>query len=90
MSNSGRRKVEIFSAGCPVCEDAIQRVTGIACPSCEVEVLDMNDPVTAKAAEAYGVQRVPAVAVDGKLAPCCAGVGVDEAALRSLGLGQPT
>ncbi len=90
MSNSGRRKVEIFSAGCPVCEDAIQRVTDIACPSCEVEVLDMNDPVTAKAAEAYGVQRVPAVVVDGKLAPCCAGGGLDEAALRSLGLGQPT
>ena len=90
MSNSGRRKVEIFSAGCPVCEDAVQRITEIACPSCEVEVLDMHDPVTAKAAEAYGVQRVPAVAVDGKLAPCCAGVGVDEAALRSLGLGQPT
>ncbi len=90
MSNSGRRKVEILSAGCPVCEDAIQRVTGIACPSCEVEVLAMNDPVTAKAAQAYGVQRVPAVAVDGKLAPCCAGLGLDEAALRSLGLGQPT
>ncbi len=90
MSTSGRRRVEIFSAGCPVCEDAIQRVTEIACPSCEVEVLDMNDPLTAKAAEAYGVQRVPAVAVDGKLAPCCAGVGVDEAVLRSLGLGRPT
>ena len=89
MSNSGRRKVEIFSAGCPVCEDAIQRVTEIACPSCEVEVLDMNDPVTAKAAEAYGVQRVPAVVVDGKLAPCCAVAGVDEALLRWLGLGQP-
>ncbi len=90
MSNSGIRKVEIFSAGCPVCEDAIQRVAEIACPSCEVEVLDMNDPATAKAVEAYGVQRLPAVAVDGKLAPCCAGAGVDEAALRSLGLGQPT
>lgn len=89
MSNSRRRKIEIFSAGCPVCEVVVQRVTEIACPSCEVEVLDMNDPVTAKAAEAYGVQRVPAVVVDGTLAPCCAGVGVDEAALRSLGLGQP-
>ena len=90
MSNSGRRKVEIFSAGCPVCEDTVQKFTQIACPSCDVEVLDMNDPMTAKAAEAYGVQRVPAVVVDGELAPCCAGVGLDEAVLRSLGLGQLT
>ncbi len=90
MSNSRRRKIEIFSAGCPVCEVVVQRVTEIACPSCEVEVLDMNDPLTAKAAEAYGVQRVPAVVVDGKLAPCCAGVGLDEAAPCSHGLGKPT
>ena len=38
-----QRQVEVFSAGCPVCEVLIERVHDIACRSCEVTVLDMND-----------------------------------------------
>ena len=36
-----------------------------------------------------GVRSVPAVAINGQLAGCCAGRGVDEASLRAAGLGQP-
>jgi glutaredoxin len=81
------RKVEVFSAGCPACEEAIQLVKLIACPSCEVEVLDMHKPDVAAKAKEYGVKSVPAVAVNGQLASCCAGRGVDEGTLRSAGLG---
>jgi glutaredoxin 3 len=35
-------------------------------------------------------RSVPAVVIDGKLADCCAGRGLDEATLRAAGLGQPT
>ncbi len=82
-----RRKVEVFSAGCPPCAEKVRLVQQIACSSCEVEVLDMNKPeVTAKATQ-YGVKTVPAVAIDEKLASCCAGAGPKEAGLRSSGLG---
>ncbi|MDQ3802361.1 MAG: thioredoxin family protein [Acidobacteriota bacterium] len=84
-----KRKIEIFSAGCPACESAVQTVNRIAGPCCEVEVLDMHRPEVAEKAERYGVRSVPAVAVDGKLADCCAGRGVDEAALRAAGVGAP-
>jgi glutaredoxin 3 len=84
-----KRKVEVFSAGCPVCQAAIDLVNRLACPACEVTVLDMNDANIAKRAEALGVRAVPAVAIDGRLAPCCTGTGVDEQALRAAGLGQP-
>jgi glutaredoxin 3 len=84
---NGKRKVEVFSAGCPCCDEAVQTVKLIACPSCDVEVLDMRRPDEAAKARQYGVRSVPAVAVDGKLADCCAGRGVDEAALRAAGLG---
>ena len=47
-----------------------------------------NANVAAKA-EGYGVRTVPAVAVDGRLAVCCAGSGLDEAALRAPGIGVP-
>ena len=83
------RKVEIFSAGCPCCVEAIQAVTAAACPSCGVEVRDMNDPAVAAKAKEYGIKRVPAVVIDGKLADCCASGGIDLSLLQSLGLGQP-
>ena len=86
---SNKRKIEIFSAGCPACVEAIQTVNEIACGSCEVEVLDMNEQGIAERAKQYGVRSVPAVVIDGKLADCCAGRGVDEAALRAAGVGTP-
>lgn len=83
-----KRKVEIFSAGCCLCKDAIELVNRIACSGCEVAVLDMQDAETARKAEQLGIRSVPAVAVDGKLADCCTGNGVDEAKLRAAGIGS--
>ena len=31
-----KRKVEVFSAGCPVCDEAIETVKRISCQDCEV------------------------------------------------------
>ena len=83
------RKIEVFSAGCALCEDTIALINKIACPSCEVEILDMHRSDVAKKARQYGIRSVPAVAVDGKLADCCAGRGPDEAQLRATGIGTP-
>lgn len=86
---TSKREIEVFSAGCALCEDVIARVNELACPSCEVTVLDMKEPGVAARARALGVGSVPAVAIDGKLAECCAGRGPDDDALRAAGLGQP-
>jgi MerR family mercuric resistance operon transcriptional regulator len=84
-----KRLVEVFSAGCPVCQDAVDRVRDLACPACDVRVLDMHDPDVAQRAKKLGVRSVPAVAVNGALASCCSGRGLDEAALREAGVGTP-
>ena len=84
-----QRKIEIFSAGCSVCEETIELVNAKSCPSCEVSVLDMSDPEVAARAKTLGVRSVPAVVIDGRLADCCSGRGPDEAILRAAGLGQP-
>jgi len=84
-----KRKIEVFSAGCPACEETVQLVNRVACPSCEVSVLDMHDAAVAKRARELGIRSVPSVVIDGELAGCCAGRGPDEATLRSAGLGQP-
>ena len=83
-----KRKVEVFSSGCPVCQEAIKLVHHLSCGSCEVSILDMNDSSVAKRARDLGVRSVPAVAIDGQLASCCVAGGVDEQALRAAGLGQ--
>lgn len=86
---SPRRKVEIYSAGCPACEDAINLVNDIACASCEVTVHDMKDSAVANKARTLGIKSVPAVVIDGKLADCCRDQGISEAVLRREGIGQP-
>ena len=85
---ANQRKVEIFSAGCPACDETVNLVESIACPSCDVAVLDMNDPTVASRAKSLGVRSVPAVAVDGILTDCCQGGGPDEASLKAAGIGQ--
>ena len=87
MSNN--RKIEIFSAGCPACEEAVQTVKRIAFPACETEVLDMHQPEVAARAAKLGISRVPAIVIDGKLASCCTASGVDEQVLRAAGVGVP-
>ena len=82
-----KRKVEVFSAGCALCQDTIDLVKELACSGCEVSVLDMLDAEVAERAKSLGVQSVPAVAVNGQLAACCAGRGPDEAALSAAGIG---
>ena len=84
-----KRKIEIFTAGCSVCNETVALVKAIACSSCDVQILDMHKEKNAERAKHYGIRSVPAVVVDGKLADCCAGRGVQEAALRAAGIGVP-
>lgn len=84
---ANKRKVEVFSAGCSVCNETIALVQKLACGSCEVMVHDMHKPEVAAKANQYGVHSVPAVVVDGKLAECCFGRGPQESALRGAGIG---
>jgi glutaredoxin 3 len=83
-----KRKIEVFSAGCRVCKETVDMVNRLKCESCEVSVLDMNEPDVADRAKSLGIRYVPAVVIDGKLADCCAGRGPDETVLRAAGLGQ--
>jgi glutaredoxin 3 len=69
--------------------DAVELVWAVACPSCDVEVLDMRRDDVAARAKALGIRSVPAVVVDGTPADCCSGRGVDEEALGRAGLGAP-
>lgn len=83
-----KRQVEIFSAGCPFCRDTIDLINRMACPSCEISILDVNDDEVAARAAKLGIRSVPAVVVNGRPADCCVGRGVDQDVLRADGIGQ--
>ena len=87
-----KRKIEVFTAGCPVCEPAIELVKQTACSSCDVIVYDLNkgcatDECRQKAKQ-YGISRVTAVVVDGKLLDCCKTGSISENTLRAAGVGS--
>lgn len=87
----GKRQVEVFTAGCPLCDEAVKLVQSLACPNCEVTVYDFREGCATNEcrtkAKEYGIQRVPAVVIDGKLADCCRVGPVSAEALRAAGLG---
>jgi hypothetical protein len=58
-----KRKVEIFSAGCPLCEETIVLVNKAACPSCEISILDIKDANVASRAKSLGIRTIPAVVI---------------------------
>ena len=88
----GKRKVEVFTSGCFLCDEAVKLVQELACPNCDVQVYNIAEPCESKEciekAKAYGVHSVPAVAVDGKLVECCQRGKVDRDALIAAGIGS--
>ena len=87
-----KRNVEIFVAGCQLCDEAVKLVEGLACDSCEVIVHDLREGCATnecrEKAKRYGITRIPSIAIDGKFADCCQIDGVTEHALRAAGLGN--
>jgi len=82
-----KRRVEVFAAGCPLCESAVRLVQELACPDDEVTVCDLRESGVETARE-YGVNRVPTVVVEGTIAACCQGGEVSDEELRAAGVGQ--
>ena len=86
--NAIKRPVELFRAGCAICEETISLVKSIGCESCDIVVHDMRRSSAVQRALQLGVKSLPAIAINGKLADCCSERGPDEATLRAAGLGQ--
>jgi hypothetical protein len=85
MATPTRHTIEVFSAGCSACEDALKVVREIAGTSHQLEIRDMRaDEAVQERARRLGIHRVPAVVVNGTLAQCCQTRAVDASVLRSL------
>ena len=87
-----KRRIEVFTAGCSVCQPTVDMVKEMACSSCEVIVYDLSKPCDTKEClqkvQQYGIKSLPAVAVNGVLLNCCQNKGVSEMELRNAGVGS--
>lgn len=84
-----KRLVEVFTAGCPLCDRTVQLVQELACENCQVQIYELHDDRYREKVEQYGIHRVPAVVVDGRLAECCQNqTPVSREALMAAGIGQ--
>lgn len=90
---SEKRRVEVFTAGCPICEATVNLVKSLACPRCEVTVYDLWEGCATNEcrdkARQYGIAAVPAIAVNGELLDCCRREPITADRLRTAGIGQP-
>ncbi len=89
---TAKRRVEVFTAGCPVCDEALKLVREMACESCEVIIYNLNEPCESgeclEKIRSYGIDRIPAVVVDGRFAECCVVGPVTAEGLRAAGVGS--
>mgnify|MGYP006299751305 CR=1 FL=1 len=87
-----KRRIEIFTAGCPCCDDAVELVREMACEDCEITIYNLAEGCETNEcrdkADEYGIERVPSVVVDGQLARCCANSGIDPDVLADMGVGE--
>lgn len=85
-----KRQIEVFTADCPLCDETVSKVQELACSDCEVSIYDLrsgqNQSTYLAKAEQYGVQAVPAIAVNGTLV--LTGKPTSEQ-LIAIGVGQP-
>ena len=64
----GKRKIEVFSAGCQLCDETMKLVKeAVATCGCEVIERRCSDKELCAEAKQYGVRAMPSVVVDGKI-----------------------
>ncbi len=93
METLNKRKIELFTAGCSVCEPVVEMVKSMACTSCEVVIYNLSQPCDTKEClekvKTYGIKALPAIAVNGKLLSCCQNKGISAEVLMGAGVGEP-
>jgi hypothetical protein len=70
-----KNTIEIFTAGCPVCDPVVQMVKDFACHNCEITTYDLVEQceeITCRnKIQEYSINQVPSIVVNGLLLDCC-------------------
>ncbi len=87
-----KKQIEIFTAGCLVCEPVVQLVKDTACNNCEITIHNLSDQCESKICvskmEQYQIKRMPAIVVDGVLLGCCKNIEITKEDLQNASIGH--
>ncbi len=61
------RHIEVFSAGCPLCQEMIDTIALGKCGKCQIEVRDAHDPKVRREMKRLGIRSVPTAVIDRKV-----------------------
>ncbi len=91
LNQMNKRRIEVFTAGCPVCNPVVDLVKSLAIEDDnEVTIYDLVKQCETKECiskvEEYGIKRLPAVAIDGQLLGCCKNNGITKEDLINAGI----
>jgi glutaredoxin len=62
------KRIEIFTADCPICKEAIEMIKREACSECEIIEQRCIGNECCESAKGYGIKAVPTIVVNGKVA----------------------
>ena len=87
-----KRQIEIFTAGCLVCNPVVQLVQESAGENYEITVYDLvkqcEEQECISKIDQYNLKRLPSVAVNGQLLDCCKNIEITKEDLIAAGIGQ--
>jgi Thioredoxin domain len=83
-----KMQVDIFTAGCPVCEPVVQLVKDTAGNHCDITIHNLSESRHKDILKKYNLTRLPAIAVDGKLLDCCKNITITKEDLIGAGIGS--
>lgn len=61
------KRIEVFTADCPLCKDTLEIIKKEACTECEVIEQRCSGSECCQPAKNYDIKAVPTVVVDGKV-----------------------
>ena len=65
-----KNRIEIFTAGCPLCEETAKEVKNNFSEN-EIIIYNLYGQSDLRKSKSYGINKVPAVVVNGNLLNCC-------------------
>ncbi|MDV3278682.1 MAG: thioredoxin family protein [Nitrososphaerales archaeon] len=60
-------RIQIFSGGCRLCEQAAEIIEVGKCKDCVMETLDVRDSKNGKLMRHYAISSVPSIVIDGRI-----------------------
>lgn len=61
------KRIEVFTADCPLCKETLQLVKQEVCSECEVIEQRCQGDSCCEPAKTYGIKAVPTIVMDGKI-----------------------